>query len=84
MDEADIVKTDGRRIFTLSSGRLVVVDAVSRTSTGSVALAEGSTSELLVHDESVLVVTRSTSDASEGAETVLQRIDVRGGRSPDH
>ena len=76
VDEADIVKTDGRRIFTLSSGRLVVVDAASRSSMGSVAVAEGWGRELFIDGDSLLLITRSTSDAPEGSETVLQRIDV--------
>ena len=79
VDEADIVKTDGRRIFTLSSGRLVVVDAASRSTVGEVAVAEGWGRELFIDGDSLLLITRSTSDASDGSETVLQRIDVSGG-----
>ena len=79
VDEADIVKTDGRRIFTLSSGRLVVVDAASRRSVGSVAVAEGWGRELFIDGDSLLLITRSTSDSADGSETVLQRIDVSGG-----
>ena len=79
VDEADIVKTDGRRIFTLSSGRLVVVDAASRSSVGSVAVAEGWGRELFIDGDSLLLITRSTSDSADGSETVLQRIDVSGG-----
>ena len=78
VDEADIVKTDGRRIFTLSSGHLVVVDAASRTRTGAVAVAEGWRRELFIDGDSLLLITQSTSDAPEGSETVLQRIDVSG------
>ncbi len=81
VDEADIVKTDGRRIFTLSSGRLVVVDAASRSVVGSVAVVEGRGRELFIDGDSLLLITRSTSDAPEGSETVLQRIDVSG-RAP--
>ena len=79
VDEADIVKTDGRRIFTLSSGRLVVVDAASRSTVGSTAVAEGWGRELFIEGDSLLLITRSTSDAPDGSETVLQRIDVSGG-----
>ena len=79
VDEADIVKTDGRRIFTLSSGRLVVVDASGRTRAGTVTVAEGWGRELFIDGDSLLVITRSTSDAPDGSETVLQRIDVSGG-----
>ena len=79
VDEADIVKTDGRRIFTLSAGRLVVVDAASRSTVGSATVAEGWGRELFIDGDSLLLITRSTSDAPERSETVLQRIDVSGG-----
>ncbi|MYE08369.1 MAG: hypothetical protein F4Y05_02055, partial [Acidimicrobiaceae bacterium] len=78
VDEADIVKTDGRRIFTLSSGRLVVVDAAGRRSVGSVTVAEGWGRELFIDGDSLLLITRSHSDAGDRSETVLQRIDVSG------
>ena len=78
VDEADIVKTDGRRIFTLSTGRLVVVDAETRKQVGSVAVAEGWQPELFIHGDSLLLIVRSTSDAPDDSETVLQRIDLSG------
>jgi len=78
VDEADIVKTDGRRIFTLSSGRLVVVDAASRRSVGSVAVADGWGRELFIDGDGLLLITRSHSESGDGSETVLQRIDVSG------
>ena len=78
VDEADIVKTDGRRIFTVSAGRLVVVDAASRGTAGSVAVAEGWGRELFIDGDSLLLITRSTSDAADRSETVLQSIDVSG------
>ena len=79
VDEADIVKTDGQRIFTLSSGRLVVVDAASRSRLGEVVVAEGWGRELFIDGNSLLLITRSHSDAPDGSETVIQRIDVSGG-----
>ena len=79
VDEADIVKTDGRRIFTVSSGRLVVVDAASRSPVGSVTVAEGWGRELFIDGDSLLLITRSTSEAPDGSQTVLQSIDVSGG-----
>ncbi|MCY4664309.1 MAG: beta-propeller domain-containing protein, partial [Acidimicrobiaceae bacterium] len=79
VDEADIVKTDGRRIFTLSSGRLVVVDAASRRTVGSVTVAEGWGREMFIEGDSLLLITRSHSESGDGSETVLQRIDIGGG-----
>ena len=78
VDEADIVKTDGRRIFTVSAGRLVVVDAASRSPVGEVTVAEGWRRELFIEGDSLLLITNSTSDSGDGSETVLQRIDVSG------
>ena len=78
VDEADIVKTDGNRIFTLSSGQLVVVDAASRRSVGSVAVADGWGRELFIDGDGLLLITRSHSESGDGSETVLQRIDVSG------
>ena len=79
VDEADIVKTDGRRIFTLSSGQLVVVDAAGRRTVGSVAVAEGWGREMFIDGDGLLLITRSHSETGDGSETVLQRIDVSGG-----
>ncbi|MDE0515681.1 MAG: hypothetical protein F4Y99_03900 [Acidimicrobiaceae bacterium] len=78
VDEADIVKTDGNRIFTLSSGQLVVVDAASRRAVGSVAVADGWGRELFIDGDGLLLITRSHSESGDGSETVLQRIDVSG------
>ena len=79
VDEADIVKTDGRRIFTVSSGRLVVVDAAGRRTVGSVTVAEGWGRELFIDGDSLLLITRSHSESGDGSETVLQRIDISAG-----
>ena len=79
VDEADIVKTDGTRIFTLSSGQLVVVDVASRARTGAVTVAEGWGRELFIDGDGLLLITRSTSDAPDRSETVIQRINVSGG-----
>ncbi|MEV4535591.1 beta-propeller domain-containing protein [Asanoa sp. NPDC049518] len=40
VDEPDLVKTDGRRIVTVSGGTLRVIDPVTRRLTGSVAVAD--------------------------------------------
>lgn len=41
VDEPDLVKTDGKRIVTLAHGSLQVIDAASRTVTGTLALGDG-------------------------------------------
>lgn len=84
VDEADIIKTDGQRIFTLSQGRLVVVDAQQRRVTGSVQVATGWSSEMFLHGDSLLLIVRRAYDPSnqgrQGPQTVLQRIEARDGR----
>ncbi|MCE2511116.1 MAG: beta-propeller domain-containing protein [Acidimicrobiia bacterium] len=79
VDEADVVKTDGRRIFTVSSDRLVVVDAAGRRTVGSVTVAEGWGREMFIEGDSLLLITGSHSESGDGSETVLQRIDIGGG-----
>ena len=56
VDEADLVKTDGRRIFTVSNGLLLVTDAASRQVEGSAPLATGYTNELFVNGDDLLVI----------------------------
>ena len=56
VDEADLVKTDGRRIFAVSSGLLLVVDAANRQIEGSARLAEGHAAEMLLDGDDLLVV----------------------------
>ena len=83
VDEADIVKTDGRRIFALSQGRLVVVDVRQRRVTGTVQVVEGWSSELFLQGDSLLLIVRiydSYDQSAHGTQTVLQRIEVRDGQ----
>ena len=77
VDEADIVKTDGRRIFTVSGGRLVVVDAADRSLIGTTAVAQGWGREMLLDGDRLLLITNS-GEWRDGHETVLHSIDVSG------
>ena len=81
VDEPDIIKTDGSRIFTLSSaGDLVVVDVADRRVAGSVEVAGGEWPVgMFVHGDSVLLVSSAFSETGGGADTVLERIDLRDG-----
>lgn len=62
VDEPDLVKTDGRRIVTVSRGTLRVVDPVSRRITGSLDLEPGADrggwpdARLLLHGDRALVL----------------------------
>ncbi|MEV6715674.1 beta-propeller domain-containing protein [Lentzea sp. NPDC051208] len=57
VDEPDIVKTDGKRVFSIADGKLRVIDVASRAVTGTVDLGERRASQLLVSGDRALVVT---------------------------
>lgn len=66
VDEPDIVKTDGKRIITISGDKLVVVDATSRSVTKRVDLGSGSRQrpsygggEMLMSGDRVLLIDNS-------------------------
>jgi len=67
VDEADIIKTDGRRIYVVSSGQLVVVDVATRAVIGRVDVVTGSTAELFVSGNEILYI---TSDWPSGPQPV--------------
>ena len=79
VDEADIIKTDGRRIFAMSAGRLIVLDAARREVLGSVRLAAGESAELFLHGDSLLAIQHTSGRGGYPRETVIERIDVRAG-----
>jgi Beta propeller domain len=65
VDEPDLVKTDGRRIITVTRGTLRVVDAASRSLIGFVELADGindmlryAPTDLLISGDHALVLLR--------------------------
>ena len=58
VDEADIIKTDGERIFVVASGQLVVVDVESREVTGTARVPDGWSPELFISGDSILLITR--------------------------
>jgi hypothetical protein len=65
VDEPDLVKTDGRRIITVAGGVLRVVDAASRTVTGTVDLRRDAedpirwqATDLLLHGDHALLLVR--------------------------
>jgi uncharacterized secreted protein with C-terminal beta-propeller domain len=59
VDEPDIVKTDGKRVLSITDGKLRVVDVASRTVTGTVDLGERYASQLLVSGDRALVIANS-------------------------
>ncbi|MFC3894694.1 beta-propeller domain-containing protein [Lentzea rhizosphaerae] len=59
VDEPDIVKTDGKRVFSIADGKLRVIDVASKAITGVVDLGERRASQLLVSGDRALVVTEN-------------------------
>ncbi len=57
VDEPDVVKTDGRRIFAVTDHRLRIIDASKPAVVGTVGL-EGYDQQLLVRGDRVLVIAR--------------------------
>ncbi len=56
VDEADIVKTDGERIYIVANRQLIVVDVAARQVTGTVDLRHSEQSELFLSGDDVLHV----------------------------
>lgn len=90
VDEPDMVKTDGARIFAIAAGKLHALDARSRTPRllDSVKLAEGWRHELLLYKGRILVLSVSATPIVEPpagrgvapfwpTETVLSEIDAQ-------
>lgn len=74
VDEPDLVKTDGRRIVTVSRGVLWVVDAASRQVTGALALGPSTgapTNLLLYKDKALVFVTGGTAGGIVGPHLLL-------------
>src|SRR5205085_5691202 len=57
VDEPDLVKTDGKRIVTMSGDILRVIDAASRRVTGTLALGDLAEANLLLSGDHALVLT---------------------------
>ncbi|MEV7621656.1 beta-propeller domain-containing protein [Actinoplanes sp. NPDC089786] len=57
VDEPDIVKTDGKRIVTITGGSLRVIDAASHKATGQLPLDAWGDADLLLSGDRALVLT---------------------------
>lgn len=87
VDEPDMVKTDGKRIVTISGGILRVVDAATRTETGKVSLDGQAYNEaelLLAGDKALVLLDRGNPGyvadkriATDGQPTLLL-VDLTG------
>ena len=56
VDEADIIKTDGERIYLVAANQLVVVDVDERVVIGSVDLPQSWNSELFLAGDEILLI----------------------------
>jgi uncharacterized secreted protein with C-terminal beta-propeller domain len=76
VDEPDLVKTDGRRIVTVSGSTLEVIDAATRQVTGTLDLSSSGVQSgplnLLLNGDHVLVISTSASEAGPASPTVPQ------------
>jgi hypothetical protein len=76
VDEPDLVKTDGRRIVTVSGSTLEVIDAATRQVTGTLNLSSAGVQygplNLLLSGDHVMVISTSASGAEPASPTVPQ------------
>jgi uncharacterized secreted protein with C-terminal beta-propeller domain len=56
VDEADVVKTDGERVYLVANGELVIVDVGSRTVIGTVVVPRGDRAELFLDGDDLLLI----------------------------
>jgi uncharacterized secreted protein with C-terminal beta-propeller domain len=56
VDEADVVKTDGERIYIVANGELVVIDVATRAVIGTVGVPQGDRAELFLDGDDLLLV----------------------------
>lgn len=73
VDEPDVVKSDGSRVFAVTGGALHAIDARASTPRllRSLRLPDGWSHELLLHGDRLLVVSQT------GDGTLLTEVDVR-------
>lgn len=68
VDEADIVKTDGERVFIVANNELVVVDVATRTVTGTVRVPDGDRNEMFISGDDVLLVSQGWYQGDRGGD----------------
>jgi hypothetical protein len=87
VDEADVVKTDGRRLITVSGDALRVVDLERQVVTGTVELPVAATDLLFAGDRVLVIGAGWEAERSEialllidiaGSPRILERVDVDG------
>ena len=66
VDEPDMVKTDGRRVVSVTDGVVRIMDVASHTQTGAVRLEGGSATQLLLAGDRALVISGNDVIAYDG------------------
>ncbi|MEZ5247586.1 MAG: beta-propeller domain-containing protein [Acidimicrobiales bacterium] len=56
VDEADVVKTDGERVYIVANNELVIVDVATRAVVGTVVVPQGDRAELFIDGDNLLLV----------------------------
>jgi len=56
VDEADIVKTDGERLYIVANGELVIVDVATRAVVGTVKVPHGDRAQLFLDGDNLLLI----------------------------
>jgi hypothetical protein len=59
VDEADVVKTDGERVYIVANGELVIVDVATRAVIGTVVVPQGDRAELFLDGDDLLLVNQA-------------------------
>ncbi|WP_433212761.1 beta-propeller domain-containing protein [Dactylosporangium sp. CS-047395] len=85
VDEPDFVKSDGKRIVTLTVGKLIVIDAATRKVSATLPLGDASAvdkaavgaSQLLLSSDRALVIGYDYSDPRSGG-VLLTLVDLAG------
>ena len=70
VDEADVVKSDGERIFIVANGELVIVDVATRTVVGTVAVPQGDRAELFLDGDDLLLVNQGWSEVGIATDDI--------------
>ena len=84
VDEADVVKTDGRYIYSISGNNIVITDTKDLNNPKIVASlrvkSSGTPEELLVYKDKVIVI--SSKSESYSRETIVEVIDISDIENP--
>lgn len=84
VDEPDLVKTDGKRVVSITDGVVRVMDVASRKQTAAIALDGVSANQLLIDGDRALVMTGNNSIIYDAPSGVPKLGDVPGGRDPSY